>query len=233
MWCTRYITKYYLPWFTLAVVAMNACSFIWIPAAALALRVDGFRVWQLLTCNFAHADVAHLVSNMVVLISAGSVCELVQGHLATAVIYVYGGVGGVLAFAAYSQPVSSWLVGASGACYSLLGAYGGHLLMNYAETPWKRFWVLVCCVAVANDVLLYRITPVEFVAYVAHLFGAIHGFLVSVLVVKNVVYRPNEGKLKVVCGCTSALFFAAAALRLAQRLQQINGEEVGGSHAIS
>ncbi len=84
----------------------------WMPALA-----------TLVTYQFLHADIAHLVGNMVFLWVFGDDIERALGRLRFLVFYLLSGVGGALVFVAYDPHSGIELIGASGAIAGVVVAY--------------------------------------------------------------------------------------------------------------
>jgi membrane associated rhomboid family serine protease len=113
------------------------------------------QIWQLFTYSFLHADVMHLVLNLLVLAFVGSDIEAVWGRKRFLTYYFYcsimAGIFYLLVQILISNPLylSLPMVGASGGIYGLLLAYGilfpdrELLLMMLFPMKAKQFvWVL-------------------------------------------------------------------------------------------
>jgi membrane associated rhomboid family serine protease len=84
----------------------------WVPALA-----------TLVTYQFFHADIAHLLGNMVFLWVFGDDIERALGRARYLAFYLLAGVGGALAFVAYDPHSGIELIGASGAIAGVVVAY--------------------------------------------------------------------------------------------------------------
>ncbi len=102
------------------------------PATADILPVP----MTLVTYMFLHADIFHLVGNMVFLFVFGDNIEDATGHWRFPVLFLLCGIAGGLAHAAAYPGSTVPLIGASGATAGLVGAY---LLLH----PRVNIWVLV------------------------------------------------------------------------------------------
>lgn len=94
---------------------------------ALSLRglLHGY-VWQLVTYQFMHAGILHLVMNCLVLYFVGRHVEVILGRSAFKLVYFGGGImGGLLQVLAGLIPAvgGAGVVGASGSLMSLLGVF--------------------------------------------------------------------------------------------------------------
>jgi membrane associated rhomboid family serine protease len=126
-----------LPWITTTIVALNAAAaavvewagkgdaavFGWIVQHLpfVAAEVEHGQWWRVLTSAFLHNDVAHLLSNMVVLLAAGLVVERAVGRARMIALYGAALLGGALAGLVFYPPTVG-VVGASGGVFGVLGA---------------------------------------------------------------------------------------------------------------
>jgi membrane associated rhomboid family serine protease len=135
----------------------------------------------LITYQFLHGGVLHLLSNMLFLWVFGDNVEDAMGHLKFLVFYLLCGVAGGLAHAAFlpSSPVP--LIGASGAVAGVIAAY---LMLH----PRVRVWVLafrilplripaalVLGVWAVTQIVMVVIAPADEVAWWAHIGGMVAG----------------------------------------------------------
>lgn len=84
-----------------------------------------WQVWTVFTSMFLHADLVHLLGNMLFLWIAGDNVEDRLGHLAYLVFYMAGGVAGAVAHILTARGPMAGIptVGASGAISGVMGAY--------------------------------------------------------------------------------------------------------------
>lgn len=138
-------------------------------------------VLTLLTYQFVHGDIFHLLSNMLFLWVFGDNVEDAMGHLKFLAFYLLSGVAGGLAHAAIQSSSASPLIGASGAVAGVIAAY---LMLH----PRVRVWVLafrfiplripalwVLGVWVVTQVVMVVLTPVDQIAWWAHVGGMVAG----------------------------------------------------------
>lgn len=117
-----------LPWGTLVLVGLNVLLAFWLVADPdLAFRM-GFRpraaaVWTALTSMFIHANLVHMLGNMVVLAAVGPKVEETSSAWRLALLYTASGLAGALVHWAMfrSVPDAATLIGASGAVAGCLG----------------------------------------------------------------------------------------------------------------
>lgn len=133
--------------------------------------------WRLLTHQFLHGDLGHLLGNMVVLLLAGAFAEAALGRLRFLLGYLLCGVAGGLAHWVIS-PAS--LIGASGAVSGAMAMTA--VLYGMRQVP-VFYWVWVYFdtakvpaiallpVWIGNEVLQWALNSEGSVAYWAHLGG--------------------------------------------------------------
>lgn len=149
-------------WVTIGLIAVNAivfllgnvqaepaaiASFGLIPSQLFEVRIFGGAVpfanqsvqlpegFTLITYQFLHGDILHLLSNMLFLWVFGDNVEDAMGHLRFLGFYLLCGVAGGLAHAAFLPTSPVPLIGASGAVAGVIAAY---LMLH----PRVRVWVL-------------------------------------------------------------------------------------------
>jgi membrane associated rhomboid family serine protease len=135
----------------------------------------------LLTYQFLHGNIVHLVSNMLFLWVFGDNVEDALGHVRYLVFYLVCGVAGGLAHAAFLPASTLPLVGASGAIAGVIAAY---LMLH----PRVRVWVLafrflplrvpavwVLGFWVATQLVMVVLAPADGVAWWAHIGGLAAG----------------------------------------------------------
>lgn len=168
-----------------------------------------FRVWQLITYMFLHAGFTHILFNMFALWMFGVVIENVWGPKKFLFYYISCGVGagimqeiaqffsfyfmikgqdpsiGMLQLFDVGQQLSGQLnmwttIGASGAVYSILLAFGmifpnERIFIFPLPIPIKAKWFVMIYVAI--ELFSAVGTPGDNVAHMAHLGGMLFGFL--------------------------------------------------------
>lgn len=135
----------------------------------------------LITYQFMHGDIFHLLSNMLFLWVFGDNVEDALGHVKYLFFYLLCGVAGGLLHAAMLPSSPLPLIGASGAVAGVIGAY---LLLHPRVLVWvlafriiplniRAAWVLG--IWVATQVIMVLLSPVDQVAWWAHIGGLIAG----------------------------------------------------------
>jgi membrane associated rhomboid family serine protease len=140
-----------------------------------------FRPWQLVTHMFMHGDLLHLAFNMLGLFMLGPPLEYKWGSQRFLTFYMLTGVGAALFYYGVNFNVNYHLVGASGAIYGVLLAFGMtfpnvELMMFPLPIPIKaKYFVLLY-----GGITVYQSlqsNPGDNVAHLAHLGGMVVGFL--------------------------------------------------------
>ena len=145
----------------------------------------------LVTSMFVHSDTAHLVVNMVVLISFGAIVERGLGAWRLAAIYLAAGVAGGLLHAAIEPNSTIPVVGASGA---LSGVFATAFLLE----PKGRIFLLFIPMPYWLGMIVFVVAHAVFVAtgwapgiaWLAHVGGLLGGFAVTAVLAPKLL-RPT------------------------------------------
>ena len=164
---------------------------------------SGFLPWQLFTYMFMHGGFMHLFLNMFILWMFGMELERMWGHKKFLLYYFMCGVGAGLANLIIAPLVSSVgpTVGASGAIYGILAAFGflfpNRLIYIYFFIPVKAKYLII--LYMVFDLFSIISQADTGIAHVAHLGGAVVG-IIYLLVTKNKGYNffqnVNRGESK-------------------------------------
>ncbi|MBN1481362.1 rhomboid family intramembrane serine protease [candidate division KSB1 bacterium] len=145
--------------------------------------INDFAFWQLFTYQFLHANFFHLFFNMFILFMFGREIELVLGKRQFLRYYLLTGIGG-----GFFQLIANWgtpsvILGASGAIYGILLAFG----LLFPDRPVTFFFIIQLkaktLVAIFIGIsLVFGFQSELFgtndrVAHFAHLGGAFTGFV--------------------------------------------------------
>ena len=145
------------------------------------LQTGMFRVWQPLTYMFMHGRFEHLFFNMFSLWMFGATLENVWGTKRFLFYYMVCGIGaGLISMLIPGYHVS---VGASGAIYALLLAFGmmfpnGYIYL-YFLVPIKTKWFIVGMVVLELFEGFFRSS--DGIAHFAHLGGMLIGFIIIMI----------------------------------------------------
>lgn len=192
-----------VPYVTLAIIAMNVLVFfvdvllrneLW-EWGALSLHVVQNGQWyRLLTSAFLHADIYHLLGNMLIVYTVGGILEHVIGRIPYAIFYFNGIAASGLSYIFFSMLSnhSVMTIGASGAAYALLGAMIVLLLTQpfaYIRNMLPRILILLACVAIGITEDLQD----PMINAVSHIGGICYGAIVMLLFILSKRIR-KEGK---------------------------------------
>jgi len=180
---------------TVMLLAANAVAFVaecltlgcpprFFPDNAFALSVEGLRhgyVWQLITYQFMHANLWHILFNSWLIYLFGREIEEVLGRVKFLVLYLASGAvgGGFQVLAALLWPAffGGPVVGASASGLGLMAAYAVlfptrelTLLFPPVTFPAKTMLIFSAVLAVLGIVF-----PIDNVANAAHLGGMVTG----------------------------------------------------------
>jgi membrane associated rhomboid family serine protease len=159
-----------------ALVPSLAPNLAFTPALPDALR----HPWTFVTYMFVHAGLLHLAFNMLVLYSLGTRVEERMGSRPFILYYLYCGLGGALFSLGLSSIQSGPIEGASAAVLGVAVAFA--MFWPDAELmafplPWPiRARTLVISLLLL-DLVLALLKVGDGVAHVAHLGGAVFGYL--------------------------------------------------------
>lgn len=188
---------------TFAIIAANVAIFLYynvrtgLPPDYLIYYPGGGQSFpQMLTYMFVHANLSHILFNLIVILSFGVVVERMYGPLRYLLIYIVSGV--VAALAQTLLVDNAALLGASGAATAILAVFVRHFpkarVLFFFVLPLPA-WVALIVIIVINvyggltggvegSVLLERN-----VGYIPHLAGLATGLLLSLLMIP-----PGKGR---------------------------------------
>lgn len=146
--------------------------------------------WRLITSMFLHANISHLVSNMIVLFFAGGDVEKKLGHLCFLLMYIVTGLcGGLLSvYSSIRQGQVHLSLGASGAVFGMLGTLAVLTFRDRKKLDKGALPRLFCGIALS----LYSGRTTQGIDHTAHLGGFIAGIvfgIVFVLITGKELYR--------------------------------------------
>jgi membrane associated rhomboid family serine protease len=156
-------------------------------------------VATLITYMFLHADVVHLASNMMFLWVFGDNVEDAMGHVRYLLFYLLCGIAGALAQTAMEPQSQLPLIGASGAVAGTIAAY---LILHPRVLVWvlafrviplrvTATWILGLWVA--TQFFMVLINRGDYVAWWAHIGGALAGGVLVVLMRRPTVALFDRG----------------------------------------
>lgn len=164
----------------------TAMDMIYIPSSA-----DKTAAWyRSLSAMFSHVSTTHLWMNAAMLLFLGSLFEFTEGVLHTLAV-VWG--AGNLGFALHGTYKPLVMVrGMSGAIYGIIFAQISLLALNWAEMPLRWLRVILILLLAGADAVTYFTTDTRGTSYEAHLFGALAGISVALVMGRNVRFHHWE-----------------------------------------
>ncbi|WP_017307162.1 rhomboid family intramembrane serine protease [Spirulina subsalsa] len=156
--------------------------------ALIPSQVWAGEIWRLVTANFLHYGVLHLLTNLIGLYILGPFVELRLGFERYCITYFGAGIGAMAAFSAialtFGDPEQR-LVGASAAIMGILGAIVAILLQGWlrekSHIAAKRLCWFLVIIALQTTFDLY----IPEVSFLAHALGLGFGFTIGTLLLPN------------------------------------------------
>ena len=188
---------------------------------------DPARIYTVLTSMFAHANLIHLMFNVLGLIFIGMVFEQRIGPRPFILLFLLSGLAGTLVFAGIHRNNGMFLVlGASGAISGVLGAFARlypnekmSMFILFIPLPPLPIWIIVGIFVLIQLVLIPTSSQI---AYEAHLGGLAAGILLAPAVVR----LPSSKRVKRAAISLSALRRLATTPELKTVLRRIEEESV-------
>ena len=190
-----------LPFINATIVIINILIFILCAftqdvlynkgAFSILLIQETKEYYRFLTAVFLHADINHLLSNMVVLYFLGNGLEKRIGHLKYAVLYFLSAMGGNLLSAVYESYYGNMFtsVGASGAIFGIIAAV--LILVIVKGGRWENITLSRMLLMIAYS--LYSGFMSERVNNAGHIGGFMTGLLIMGLYcIINALQRKKE-----------------------------------------
>ncbi|XP_010529827.1 PREDICTED: RHOMBOID-like protein 4 [Tarenaya hassleriana] len=140
--------------------------------------------WRLISCNWLHGGVVHLLVNMLTLLLIGIRMEREFGFIRIGLLYVVSGFGGSILSALFLRTNIS--VGASGAVFGLLGGMLSEIIINWTIYTNKVVTIVTLVVIVVVNLGMGVLPGVD---NFAHIGGFATGFLLGFIL----LIRPHFG----------------------------------------
>ncbi|TKR68033.1 hypothetical protein L596_024082 [Steinernema carpocapsae] len=152
-----------------------------------------WELWRFVTYMFVHIGYSHLITNCLVQLFLGVPLELVH-QWRLGIVYFASGIFGCMLMAVTSP--TTYVAGSSGGVYGLLAAHVSDLIINWSEMEfrWIRAGVLFVLISADTSLQVYQSLSKDGmkVAYLAHAGGAIAGFLLGIVVLRNLQLKSWE-----------------------------------------
>ena len=148
----------------------------------MAIKFNG-EYYRIFTSMFLHADLNHLLNNMLILFIIGQRYESVEGRIRFNFVYFLGGILASITSLSYNMIIGKEIVslGASGAIFALIGASIASVVKcrNKLRTISKRQIILFAIFS------LYAGFANSNTDNIAHLGGLIAGFLIGLAITEH------------------------------------------------
>ena len=135
------------------------------------------RIWQPITYLFFHGDIWHVLINMFVLWMFGGELERLWGKHRFLKFYFVTGIGAGLVTMVFGLMSLTPIVGASGAVYGVLLAYGltypNRIVYLYGIIPIKSIWFVIGIGIIAFSSSFNSMSQI---AHLTHLSGMVIGY---------------------------------------------------------
>jgi len=162
----------------------GSISFDYIFGLTIPEAFSSFRIYQFITYLFVHADLFHLLFNMLILYIFGPELENFWGRSSFLRYYFISGIGAGICSIPFIWGIQAPLIGASGALFALLIAYG--MLFPDKVITLLLFFIIPVRMKARQMVLIFIALELLFlfnsageggIAHFAHLGGALVGFI--------------------------------------------------------
>jgi membrane associated rhomboid family serine protease len=148
---------------------------------------EKFFLWQLLTYNFLHGGTFHILINMMVLYMFGGEIETFFGKQRFLTYYLICGIGAGMVTVLFSSNSTIQVVGASGAIYGLLMAYGiiypNRQVLFMFIFPVKVKWMVLIFIGIEFFGTMEYSS--DGISHITHLGGLLFGFAYFFLFIKG------------------------------------------------
>jgi membrane associated rhomboid family serine protease len=162
---------------------------------------DGHEYWRIVTSGFLHAGILHLGMNMLFLFFLGSLLEPAIGRGRFVAVYLVALLGG--SFGALLLSPDVFTVGASGACFGLLGAAIA-LALERNIPLWESG---LAATLVVNVAFTFGISNISIGG---HLGGVVAGFLAGWLLIRLGERQDRDALAYAACAVLAAALVAGS-----------------------
>ncbi len=156
------------------------------------LIANDIKITSLITHQFLHGGVMHLIGNMFFLVICGFAVEASLGHKTFLLFYLLAGIAGGLAHAVMDLNSATPLIGASGAVSGVMAMYLGIFRLRKIEFFYWFFVfvgyfrapaLLILPFYIGNELISLWTQPDTNVAFMAHVGGFVTGAALIALII--------------------------------------------------
>lgn len=151
--------------------------------------------WRIISCNFLHAGVIHLVLNMLAVLNLGVQLERRFGFWRIGILYLLSGLFGTMLSVIFLPYVLS--VGASAAVFGLVGACWADVIINYCARCTLEDSGLFSLLLLTILNLLIGLTP--FVDNFMHVGGFVSGIIIGCTLFSKKHIDHRSGRRRLTC----------------------------------
>ncbi|KAJ8939775.1 hypothetical protein NQ318_023350 [Aromia moschata] len=172
-------------------------------------KVD--QIWRFVTYMLVHDDWYHLILNVVIQCIFALLLENRQSHLRVLLLYILGGISGVLGASCVHPDL---VIGASAGVYALLISNVADIVLNHGNLKYKIYRITSIAIMVLFDVI-YDMVHIyskkePLISWEAHFVGGLAGLLLGL-----VLYRDDDEKPSKTSKINRALFWTGLILYIA------------------
>lgn len=177
------------------------------PTPPLPLPHRPYPSRRIITCNWLHAGLFHLLLNMSAVSNMGVSLERRFGFWRVGTLYVLSGLFGAMVSVVFLPGVLS--VGASASVFGLVGAVWADVILNYCARCTLQGSGFCCLLLLTVLNLCFGLTP--FVDNFMHVGGFVAGLIIGLTSFSEKVYDPRTGRHRRTCVQRELVFFGALA----------------------
>jgi len=151
--------------------------------------------YTLVTSMFVHANLPHILGNMLVLFFVGLAFEQRIGSKRFLIIYLITGICGAITFSVVNLEAKTLLVGASGAIFGILGTFAAAYPRDEVVIPIPIGIMFITRVRVITAAIVFALFETlmfffnkyvpDDTAHFAHLGGLVSGMILAMLLIKK------------------------------------------------
>lgn len=138
-----------------------------------------FEIWRFITSTLVHADIGHLIINLIILLPYSYSIESFQKSKNLLFIYILTTIHSSIIFFIQNPYIS--VVGCSNIVFSFIGAHLSNTILNYDYLSIEHFNYFISLILTISvilfEVLNYINNRSDNVAYIGHWIGFLSGFL--------------------------------------------------------
>jgi len=142
-------------------------------------RDQRFELWRFITSTLVHADIGHLIINLIILLPYSFSIETFQKSKNLLFVYILTTIHSSIIFFIQNPYVS--VIGCSNIVFSFIGAHLSNTILNYDYLSIEHFnsfiMLILTIIVILFEILNYINNRSDNVAYIGHWVGFFSGFL--------------------------------------------------------